>query len=232
MEVELKLILSYDSHYKFRTLFREFQTSNSFYHNLFFDNETQFLRASKSRLRLRMVQDLHPDEIFGEKEEEYLYTDAIVCVKSKGKWHQDVHSVEEIETHIDPSLAKMMIENPANFETLDIPPIEKIKTLAEHVPFAEFVQLADFENTRKCFKIPHFPHLVFELDESVFPNGERRYELEVEFSAEDASEESMAIKEFLDSHDIEYEPATTSKSGRLWSILGLKNKKKKRNKRN
>ncbi len=91
---------------------------------------------------------------------------------------------------------------------------------APTLPAADLVPAGAIENLRRRAPLPGIEDIEIELDESLFPDGQRVWEVEMEVESSGASAAAIdALRECFVRARVPWRPSTTSKRQRLAEIL-------------
>lgn len=172
--------------------------------NLYFDAEDGSLSAAGFAVRLR------------EESGRFRLT-----VKSKGTDDGDFVARGEWETELDPDAADDVRRGGAPLgKAVDFVFAVHDASTPTALQGAALVPIGSMQNLRRRVALPGFDDLVVEADETTYPNGDVRHEVELEVpDASKATAAVVALREVFDRVGVAWSPSRVTKRERLERVL-------------
>eukprot|EP01023_Acetabularia_acetabulum_P050240 TRINITY_DN5419_c0_g1_i1.p2 TRINITY_DN5419_c0_g1~~TRINITY_DN5419_c0_g1_i1.p2 ORF type:complete len:198 (-),score=26.49 TRINITY_DN5419_c0_g1_i1:253-846(-) len=180
MEVEVKLRLPQAGHSLLIEKLKPFYLTTYNQENYFFDGAKQELSSQKVVLRLRFYN---------------IQEKAVITIKGKSVLQDGIGRASEVESDVDPNLARSFLKNPKGLLNLENPLVQDLK---RNYSLDGLISLGGFKNIRQVHK---WEGLVLEVDETGYDWG-TLYELECETDQPEVAKQKL--EKFLQDSNIEF----------------------------
>ena len=165
--------------------------------NHYFDTPGRTLRSVGAMLRVRESEETPP----------------VVCLKRGGPAAGGTFEAEEDEAPLDPAAWERVLRDGGRLAEPDHPVVRRAAALAGGAPLS---RLGSVRLRRSAFELPGGTRI--ELDESLFEDGTRDWELELE--AEDLERHRPALEDLLRRRRLPWRGQTLTKYQRFLARAG------------